>query len=73
MSLVGPSICVVTEKTGHQRKLILDPIGLEISVSTKVDNKGILIAKKYLLQGFRIIPQRKVLTLFSSKNRMYEC
>jgi predicted sugar kinase len=43
MSSVGPSICVVTDKTEQEMKSILDVIGLEISVSTKVDNTGIRI------------------------------
>jgi len=46
MSSVGPSICVVTEKTEQEMKPILDAIGLEISVTTKVDNKGIRISTK---------------------------
>lgn len=45
MSSVGPSICVVTEKTEEEMKPILDVIGLEISVITKVDNTGIQITK----------------------------
>ncbi|HJJ43839.1 MAG TPA: GHMP kinase [Methanocorpusculum sp.] len=45
MSSVGPSICVVTEKTEEEMKPILDVIGLEISVVTKVDNTGIQITK----------------------------
>jgi len=35
----------VTDKTEPEMKSILDTIGLEISVSTKVDNKGIIITK----------------------------
>ncbi len=46
MSSVGPSICVITEKTEQEMKLILDVIGLEISVTTKVDNTGIRITTK---------------------------
>jgi len=45
MSSVGPSICVVTEKTEQEMKPILDSIGLEISVITKVDNTRIRITK----------------------------
>ena len=45
MSSVGPSICVVTEKTEEEMKPILDVIGLEISMITKVDNTGIQITK----------------------------
>ncbi|HJJ30533.1 MAG TPA: GHMP kinase [Methanocorpusculum sp.] len=45
MSSVGPSICVVTEKSEEEIKPILDVIGLEISVITKVDNTGIRITK----------------------------
>ena len=45
LELVGPSICVVTEKTEEEMKPILDVIGLEISVITKVDNTGIKITK----------------------------
>ncbi|HJJ53578.1 MAG TPA: hypothetical protein O0X66_03645 [Methanocorpusculum sp.] len=43
--MIGPSICVVTEKTEEEIKPILDVIGLEISVITKVDNTGIKITK----------------------------
>lgn len=45
MSSVGPSICVVTEKTESEMQLILDPLGLEISVSTKADNIGIRLSR----------------------------
>lgn len=45
MSSVGPSICVVTENTESEMQLILDPLGLEISVSTKADNIGIRLSR----------------------------
>ncbi|MEA5037173.1 hypothetical protein SDC9_25355 [bioreactor metagenome] len=44
MSSVGPSICVVTQKTAEEMQPILDPLGLEISVVTKADNTGIRLS-----------------------------
>ena len=45
MSSVGPSICIVTEKTADDLQPLLQPLGLEIAVQTKVDNTGITITK----------------------------
>ena len=45
MSSVGPSICVVTDKTEEYMEPILDSMGLKIALTTKVDNKGMLITK----------------------------
>ncbi len=45
MSSVGPSICVVTEKTAADMQSILSPLGLDIAVETKVDNKGLVVEK----------------------------
>ena len=45
MSSVGPSICVVTDKTEQDMKPILNSMGLKIALITKVDNKGMIITK----------------------------
>ncbi|MDR3102181.1 MAG: GHMP kinase [Methanocalculaceae archaeon] len=45
MSSVGPSVCIVTEKSAAEVQLILDPLSLEIAVATKVDNKGVVVTK----------------------------
>lgn len=44
MSSVGPSICVVTEKTREEIQPILARTGLDIAVETRVDNTGIQIS-----------------------------
>ena len=46
MSSVGPSIVIVTGKDRKTIQKILKPIGLEIAIATKVDNKGITIGGK---------------------------
>ncbi|MGB8219088.1 MAG: GHMP kinase [Methanoregula sp.] len=43
MSSVGPSIAIVTEKDRKAIQKILKPIGLEIAIATKVDNKGMTV------------------------------
>ncbi|PKL57931.1 MAG: GHMP kinase, partial [Methanomicrobiales archaeon HGW-Methanomicrobiales-5] len=43
MSSVGPSIAVVTTLDRKSLEKILKPLGLSISISTKVDNKGLMI------------------------------
>jgi len=43
MSSVGPSIAIVTEKDRKTIQKILKPIGLEIAIATKVDNKGMTV------------------------------
>ena len=45
MSSVGPSISIVTERTAAEVMPILDTIGLEIAVETKVDNTGVVVTK----------------------------
>ena len=45
MRSVGPSICVVTEKTAADMQSSLSPLGLDIAVETKVDNKGLVVEK----------------------------
>ena len=45
MSSVGPSICVVTEKSATDMQPILEPLGLEIAITTAVDNTGIRITR----------------------------
>ena len=46
MSSVGPSIAIVTDKGHNEIRKILKPIGLEIAISTKVDNAGLKIEHK---------------------------
>ena len=46
MSSIGPSICIVTDKTKSQVQSILDKIGLEIIIETKIDNVGTQITKE---------------------------
>jgi beta-RFAP synthase len=46
MSSVGPSIAIVTDKGKKEIQRILKPIGLEIAMSTKVDNEGLTIEQK---------------------------
>jgi len=46
MSSVGPSIAIVTEKDRKAIQKILKPIGLEIAIATKVDNKGMTVTWK---------------------------
>ncbi len=45
MSSVGPSIAVVTAKNRGQMENLLQPLGLTIAISTKVDNAGLTIEK----------------------------
>ena len=45
MSSVGPSICIVTEKSAAEVQPVLAPLGLEIAVETKVDNTGIVVTR----------------------------
>ncbi len=44
MSSVGPSIAVVTGLDKKSLERILKPLGLEIAISTKVDNEGLKIS-----------------------------
>jgi beta-ribofuranosylaminobenzene 5'-phosphate synthase len=44
MSSVGPSIAVITEKDLQTVDAILKPMGLEVAISTKVDNEGLKIS-----------------------------
>jgi beta-RFAP synthase len=43
MSSVGPSIAIVTEKDKKTLEKILKPLGLEVAIVTKVDNKGLQV------------------------------
>jgi predicted sugar kinase len=43
MSSVGPSIAVVTDKDRKSVDKILKPLGLEVAIVTKVDNKGLQV------------------------------
>ncbi|HJJ90689.1 MAG TPA: GHMP kinase [Methanocorpusculum sp.] len=45
MSSVGPSICIVTEKSTTEVQRILSKLDLEIAVETKVDNTGIIVTR----------------------------
>lgn len=44
MSSVGPSIAIVTEKSQGEVSRLIEPLGLEIAISTKVDNEGLKVA-----------------------------
>ncbi len=43
MSSVGPSIAVVTDKSAEDMAELIEPMGLEIAIATKVDNQGLRI------------------------------
>ena len=43
MSSVGPSIAIVTERSRDEVTKIIEPLGLEIAVETKVDNIGLKV------------------------------
>lgn len=45
MSSVGPSIAVITEKSGGEVKEIAKKLGIEIAISSKIDNVGLRISK----------------------------
>jgi hypothetical protein len=46
MSSVGPSIAVVTALDRKSMDKLLKPLGLSVTISTKVDNKGLTIVHK---------------------------
>ena len=46
MSSVGPSIAVVTDKSRDEIEGIIKPMGLEITIATKVDNQGLKVISK---------------------------
>jgi predicted sugar kinase len=43
MSSVGPSIAVVTDRSAEDMAELIEPMGLEIAIATKVDNQGLRI------------------------------
>jgi len=43
MSSVGPSIAIITEKTRASVEKILEGVGVEIAIETRIDNKGLII------------------------------
>lgn len=45
MSSVGPSIAVVTDKDEDEVAKLLEPLGLEVAIATKVDNNGMKIER----------------------------
>jgi beta-ribofuranosylaminobenzene 5'-phosphate synthase len=45
MSSVGPSIALVTERTEEEIRRIIEPMGLQIALSTYVDNTGIQVTR----------------------------
>jgi len=45
MSSVGPSIAIVTEKNEEEISELVEPMGLEIAIATKVDNEGVKIER----------------------------
>ncbi len=44
MSSVGPSIAIVTDRTLEEIEELIRPMGLEVTIATKVDNLGIKIS-----------------------------
>jgi hypothetical protein len=45
MSSVGPSVCVITNRSESDIQKIIEPLGLEIALSTKTDNHGLTVEK----------------------------
>lgn len=45
MSSVGPSIAVVTDRTREEVEKMIEPLGLEISIATGVDNEGVKVCQ----------------------------
>ncbi len=45
MSSVGPSVCVITNRSESDVQKIIEPLGLEIALSTKTDNCGLTVEK----------------------------
>jgi beta-ribofuranosylaminobenzene 5'-phosphate synthase len=43
MSSVGPSIAIVTDRSRVEVAKLIEPLGLEIAIETKVDNEGLKI------------------------------
>ena len=43
MSSVGPTIAVVTESSREDVEAVLEPLGIEIALETKVDNEGVKV------------------------------
>ncbi|VVB72825.1 Beta-ribofuranosylaminobenzene 5'-phosphate synthase [uncultured archaeon] len=43
MSSVGPSIAIVTDKSREEVERVIESLGLEIAIETKVDNEGLKI------------------------------
>ena len=41
MSSVGPSIAIVTDHSREEVAKLMEPLGLEIAIETKVDNEGL--------------------------------
>ena len=46
MSSVGPAIAIITDRDKKSVQKILKPIGLEIAIETKVDNKGMTVTHR---------------------------
>jgi hypothetical protein len=43
MSSVGPSIAIVTDRSRDEVASLIEPLGLNIAIETKVDNEGLKI------------------------------
>jgi shikimate kinase len=43
MSSVGPSIAIVTDQSREAVARLIEPLGLEIAIETKVNNEGLKI------------------------------
>lgn len=45
MSSVGPSIAVVTDRSEEEISRLIGPMGLKVTIATKVDNEGLMIER----------------------------
>jgi len=43
MSSVGPSIAIVTDWGREEVEEVIEPLGLDIAIETKVDNEGLKV------------------------------
>jgi predicted sugar kinase len=45
MSSVGPSVAIVTKRSREEISSLIEPLGLQIAIETKVDNEGLKIMR----------------------------
>ncbi len=43
MSSVGPAVAIITDRTEEEMQAIVRQIGLEIAVTTEIDNEGVKV------------------------------